>query len=70
MKHQREILGQRLANMKSGVERAEGHVESIKNEVSNILNLVKDDNSVDNLVKEITSNLDELADFIRWIKEQ
>lgn len=68
MKHQREILGQRLGNMQSGIETAEKHLDDIKHEVSNILNLVKNDNSVSNLVSEITSDLDELKDFMIWIR--
>lgn len=68
MKSGREILAQRLENMQNGVETTEKHIESIKYQVSNILNLVKNDNSVDNLVNSITSDLDELRDFLIWLR--
>lgn len=68
MKSGREILAQRLENMRNGIETAEKHIESIKYEVSNILNLEQNNTSIDNLVNEIESDLDELRDFLIWIR--
>ena len=70
MKHQREITGQRLVNMKNGITTTEQHIETVKAMVNNINNLEKDNNYVMNAVIEIKDELEEIADFLAWIKQQ
>lgn len=60
MKHQQEITGQRLNNMKSGIKQSISYLDGI----NSMLSIDKPD------IESIKEEMDELKDFLLWIQTQ
>jgi len=68
MKHQREILDQRLTNMKQGVNSSLVHLTNLQGYIDGQLN--KNADNFKNIKDTLVNEVEEIKDFLEWVQNQ
>jgi len=68
MKHQKEIYGQRLVNMKQGVNSSLVHLTNLQTYINGQLN--KNPDNFKDTINFLVDEVEEIKEFLEWVKEQ
>jgi len=68
MKHQKEIFGQRIVNMKAGIDTSLVFLGILQDDLDKQLNSNTDD--FDKIKEILVQDIQEIREFINWVKNQ
>ena len=68
MKHQKEICSQRLRNMREGINSSLIYLTNLQENLGSQLNKTADD--YESIKENLVIEIEEIRDFLDWVKEQ